>query len=68
MVSARTRSLLLEEISRYQQEVGYAPTVRELAAAVGVPVSTVQYHLTRMIKDGLVRRDSGKSRSVRVVA
>ncbi len=39
-------------------EHGYAPTVREIAQAVGLSsASTVLYHLRRLERQGIVRRD-----------
>ncbi len=46
---------------------GYPPTVRDIQAALRIKsTSTVQDYLTRLEQKGYIRREPGKSRSVRV--
>ncbi|MEO3751848.1 winged helix-turn-helix transcriptional regulator [Streptomyces sp. B6B3] len=43
-------------------EHGYAPTVREIAHAVGLSsASTVLYHLRRLERQGIIRRDDHRT-------
>lgn len=44
----------------------YGPTVRELATALGYPISSVYYHLIRAAEDGELTRESRKSRTWRL--
>lgn len=50
---ARRRALL--QTVRAMQERGHAPTYAELAAALGVSVPTVRYHLTWLAEHGVIR-------------
>lgn len=68
----------MEKISKTQQKVfdfikstidekGLAPSVREIATAVGLKsTSTVQYHLNALEKAGYIERDSQLKRTIRI--
>lgn len=54
-------------IRSYQQEKGYPPSVREMAAAVGLSSpSTVHAHLSALEARGLIKRDATKPRALEV--
>jgi SOS-response transcriptional repressor LexA len=59
---------IVEVIEEYTAEYGYAPSVREIAHRVDLAsTSAVQYHLDRLVAQGLVRRGTETARSLRVV-
>lgn len=44
------------------KEKGYPPSVREICKAVGLSsTSSVHFHLKRLEKEGLIKRDSSKN-------
>lgn len=52
-------------IRSYQQDKGYPPSVREMAAAVGLSSpSTVHAHLNALEDHGLIKRDKTKPRAL----
>lgn len=54
-------------IRSYQTEKGYPPSVREMAAAVGLSSpSTVHAHLSALAAHGLIKRDKTKPRALEV--
>ena len=54
-------------IRSYQHEKGYPPSVREMAAAVGLASpSTVHAHLSALEERGLIKRDKTKPRALEV--
>ncbi len=54
-------------IRSYQKEKGYPPSVREMAAAVGLSSpSTVHAHLAALEERGLIKRDATKPRAIEV--
>lgn len=54
-------------IRSYQTEKGYPPSVREMAAAVGLSSpSTVHAHLSALEAHGLIKRDTSKPRALEV--
>ena len=54
-------------IRTYQKEKGYPPSVREMAAAVGLSSpSTVHAHLSALEARGLIKRDKTKPRALEV--
>ena len=59
---------VLRYIMRSIEECGYAPSVRDIARALDYKsTSTVQLYLDRLQSYGYLRREGGKSRSLRVV-
>lgn len=55
-------------IRSYSDEHGYPPSVREIGAAVGLASpSTVHMHLKVLEKQGLIKRDSKKPRTIEVM-
>ena len=50
------------------KEKGYPPSVREICKAVGLSsTSSVHFHLKRLEKEGLIKRDSSKTRAIGIV-
>ncbi len=59
---------ILDYIHRFLGENGYAPSVREIGAAVGLrSTASVSYHLTQLQEKGLLSGDAGKKRSIRAL-
>lgn len=59
---------LLDFISQYTTERGYAPSMREMGAALGVDSTNgVNDHLKACVKKGVLLRDKRVARSYRVV-
>jgi len=58
---------ILKFNQRYQAKNGYPPSVREICQALHIPSkSTVTYHLDALQASGLIHRDPGISRSLRL--
>ena len=56
---------VLTYIRQAVRENGYAPSVRDIVAALGYrSTSTVKMYLDRLEKYGYIRRENGKSRSI----
>lgn len=56
---------ILEFLNTYMEKNGYAPSVREICAAVGLKsTATVSYHLNELKRRGLIEGDSTKSRAI----
>ena len=60
---------ILSAIRTFCAQKGYAPSVRELCAALGYrSTSTVHLYLDRLEQLGYLRREGGKSRSIALVS
>lgn len=60
---------ILSFITRYCQETGYPPTVREIGRAVGLHSScSVHYHLRKLEEKGFIRRKPAKPRAIELVS
>lgn len=46
---------------------GYPPTVREMGAKFGVAINAIAGHLKALEKKGLIVREPGMSRAIKVV-
>lgn len=56
-------------VAGYMQENGYAPTFREIGAAVGMPsTATVSKALDSLREQGRVEWVSGKARTLRLLS
>jgi repressor LexA len=56
---------VLQAVADHLAAHGYAPTLREIAAAAGLASpSTVLYHLNRLAELGQLRRDPGLPRAL----
>jgi repressor LexA len=58
---------IIDYIASTVRESGYPPSVREIAAAVGLAsTSAVHHHLSALEKEGLLERDATQSRALRL--
>lgn len=56
---------ILQYITQFMEENGYAPSVREICIAVGLrSTATVSYHMTQLQNKGLLSFEAGKKRTV----
>jgi len=56
---------ILQFLNEYLDRNGYAPSVREICAAVGLrSTATVSYHLNALKEQGLIAGDSTKRRAI----
>ena len=63
-LSARRRQIL-EFVRRHVERHGYAPSVREIGAEVGIKSTrAVKYHLDILVRDGHLDRVAGRARSL----
>lgn len=59
---------ILEFIQQFVQSNGYAPTLKQIATALGVSsLATVHEHLTTLEAKGLLKRKAGKTRAIQLV-
>mgnify|MGYP001598348533 CR=1 FL=1 len=64
----RRQNQIFEFIKQYIQNHGSAPTLREIADAMGVSsLATVHEHLMTLVEKGLIKRKEGKRRSIDIV-
>lgn len=62
------RDAILAFIEQHHADKGYAPTVREIAASVGLRgPAAAEYHLAILETGGCIARTRGVARSIRVV-
>ena len=60
---------ILDFINQHIQSTGSAPTLREIADSLDVSsLATVHEHLTTLEEKGLIKRKSGKNRSIKLTA
>ena len=53
--------MILDFVNSYMQENGFAPSIREIGAAVGLSsTASVSYHLHQLQEDGLLLAPAGK--------
>ncbi len=64
---ALRRQRIIEYIATSVRRSGYPPSVREIAAAVGLAsTSAVHHHLSALEREGLLERDATQSRALRL--
>jgi repressor LexA len=64
---ALRKQKIIDYIASTLRENGYPPSVREIAAAVGLAsTSAVHHHLSALEKEGLIERDATQSRALRL--
>jgi len=64
---ALRKQRIIEYIASTVRESGYPPSVREIAAAVGLAsTSAVHHHLSALEKEGKLQRDATQSRALRL--
>ena len=62
------RTDMVAYIADYEQQHGYAPSLREIMRAVGLrSPSVVHYHLQVLQKQGLLNRDKYLSRAIKLL-
>lgn len=62
------RDAILDFITAYHADRGYSPTVREIAAGVGLRgPAAAEYHLAILEAGGCIARTPGIARSIRVI-
>ena len=61
------RAEILEFVTTKVTEEGYVPSVREICKAVGLSSpATVHYHLNQLCEEGLISKEPGKKRFLRL--
>ena len=69
MAKRDTGAEILDWMRRYADRQGYAPSVREICAALGLrSTATVHYHLRQLEKEGRIVTDPGKKRAIRIIS
>lgn len=64
----RRQQQILDFIKQHIQTTGSAPTLREIADAIGVSsLATVHEHLATLVEKGLIKRKSGKVRAIDLI-
>lgn len=64
---ALRKQRIIDYIAATVRESGYPPSVREIAAAVGLAsTSAVHHHLSSLEKEGVLERDATQSRALRL--
>lgn len=59
---------IMDYVNQFMMENGYAPSVREIGAAVGLrSTASVSYHLNQMQEKGLLQAPAGKGKKRAVV-
>jgi len=67
-MTTAAENAILRAIADFTEYYGWPPTLRELAADLGMFAhSSVDYHLRRLRDQGLVDWEDGKARTLRVV-
>lgn len=67
LVVYKRQAQILDFIKQHIQSKGSAPTLREIADAIGVSsLATVHEHLQALVTKGLIKRKGGKVRSIEV--
>ncbi len=67
LVVYKRQSQILDFIKQHIQSKGSAPTLREIADAIGVSsLATVHEHLQALVTKGLIKRKGGKVRSIEI--
>ncbi len=63
----RRQRQILDFIQQHIQAYGYAPTLKQIAEALGVSsLATVHEHLEALESKGLIKRRAGKTRSIQL--
>jgi repressor LexA len=65
LVIYKRQSQILDFIKQHIQSTGSAPTLKQIADSIGVSsLATVHEHLESLVAKGLIKRKSGKVRSI----
>jgi len=60
----KRRKLIMDFIRKYSAEKGYPPSLREIGDAVGISCPVALFHLEKLAKSGLIRRDKNINRGI----
>jgi repressor LexA len=67
LVIYKRQQQILDFIKQHIQSTGSAPTLRQIADAIGVnSLATVHEHLQTLVTKGLIKRKTGKARAIEV--
>ncbi len=59
----------LQFISEFVSKFNYPPSVREICANVGFrSTASAQYYLNKLVENGKIRRNTGKNRTLEIIA
>jgi repressor LexA len=58
------RRRILRFVQEFADREGYSPSQRQIAAELGLSVSTVNYHVTILQMEGSVHREPGQPRTI----
>ena len=61
----RTDSVF-EAIRDHLDQQGYPPSIRWIAAELGMAPSNVSYHIGKLVEDGRISKDKNVSRGIRI--
>lgn len=65
---SETQQRILNFIRSFTSKHGYPPSIREIAKHLGTPYTrTIEYHLEKLEQKGLIRRDRGVSRGIKLL-
>lgn len=65
LIIYKRQQQILDFIKQHIQSTGSAPTLRQIADAIGVnSLATVHEHLQTLVAKGLIRRRTGKARAI----
>lgn len=67
VVLYRKQREIVDFISQYIQRYGYAPTLKEIAEAADITVTTIFEHLDVLEKKGVLRKSSGQVRGLEII-
>lgn len=64
---AERRVQVARFVTKFWEENGYAPSVREIGDGIGIPnPGSVQPIIARMVEEGILSSAGGRSRTIRV--
>lgn len=64
---AEVRARIMSFILTYSADHGYAPSVREIGAAIGMKsTASTQFYIEQLVHRGQLERDPNKTRTLRV--
>jgi len=67
-ILTKKQKAVLDYITTYEQDYGYAPSLNEIKEALGASaVSTIHEHVTNLITKGFLKRVKGAARSLELV-
>lgn len=63
----QTQYRIIEFIVDFGLAKGYQPTIREIASGTSIhTISVVQFHINRLVNAGVLLRETGMSRTIRL--